>query len=93
MKNLYYSVPSDITFWIYGYAPQGSVLAIITFLNECLVEFSNELKINDLSKVNTFEIRQSSRYKYMQVFYISGKFEHEDLLIWDNLTFEEIING
>lgn len=91
MKNLNYSVQSNITFWISGYAPQGSVLEIITFLNESLVQFSSELKITDLSKINTFVISNSSRYRYMQVFYVVGKFEHEDLFIWDNHTFDEIL--
>lgn len=91
MKNLYYSVPSNTTFWISGYAPQGSVLEIITFLNKGLYEFSNELGIIDLSKINMFEIQESSRYKYMRVFYIIGKYEHADLIVWENHTFKEIL--
>lgn len=102
MKSLYYTKLDDTTFWIPGYARQGPAVEQIKNLEELLNTFVNELKIGNVSDVMTLEINEyidsrkqigrSARYRFMQVFFIKGRFDHPDLFEIDKHTFNQIIH-
>ena len=79
-KNLMYTEKDNTIFWVAGYCKDlntSNVNQKIDSLKENAKRFADHCGI-DVSDVNTYEIRNSRRYKNMRVFY-SQKFPMEDV--------------
>ena len=71
MRDVFYSADENILFYIAGYdrANGGNVQEAIKYLSENVKKLADKYKIDE-TQVNSFEITQSMRYKYMRVFWV-----------------------
>jgi hypothetical protein len=71
MENLFYSTKEQIAFYITGYVDTTNVNAMIKVLEDekkTFIEACNAKGVEETT-VQSYEIRKSSRYKSMRVFY------------------------
>ena len=72
MEKLFYSSKEKIVFYIVGYVDTENVDAMIKVLEDGKKELFKACNDNSIkeSVVQSYEIRKSSRYKNMRVFYV-----------------------
>jgi len=71
MEKLFYSIKEQIAFYITGYVDTTNVNAMIKVLQDekkTFIEACNTKGVEE-DTVQSYEIRESSRYKSMRVFY------------------------
>lgn len=73
MKNLFYSESEKILFWVSGYDFLHNNSNVVEITNSLLSDAKSLAGIISVSvkQVRTLEVFNSSRYKYMRVFYIN----------------------
>jgi hypothetical protein len=72
MKDLFYSESEKILFWVSGYDilhNQSNVIKITNDLINDAKKLANVIQ-TDVNNVLTIEVFESSKYKYMRVFFI-----------------------
>lgn len=83
MDNLFYSHDENVLFWVAGYAADLNTSKVdekITSLVENQSRFAEVAKC-PRSEVHTTEILESSRYKYMRVFYVETPYVPKEAFV------------